>query len=532
MSRARRHKALFAGGAAIHATETSLLPQSGDKSPQSKGLKFSRFLSIIPAVAGLGLTTLLAADGLPPPPNTEISRPSAGTAAATLFPTAATPPALPAPTGTEAPLIARITPAVVSVFPAKVVEEAGEESPLDQYFGRDRSGPGGSEKKNPQERDNQRIQGNGSGVILSADGWIVTNNHVVHFQNGKLADAVSVELSDHRRFDAKIAGYDPLTDLALLKIAATGLSFLPLADSDALAVGDTVIAIGNPFKVGITATRGMISALRRANLEINGPNGYESFIQTDAAINPGNSGGALVNLHGQLAGINSAIWSGSGRGNIGIGFAIPSNLVRSVICQLAENGKVQRGFFGVQTAEVGLRDAAAAGLEAIAGARISEVVEGGPVSKAGLKPGDIVLEAGGRPIETRGDLRLIFSMTPPDGTLVLTYQRQGKKERATVTAAASPEAGGVAKTAKFQLSLLPGVDLTRSESGDGLTIAAIPPAAAGKTGLSEGAVILAINGTPVHNEEEAEGAAKTGVNSFTIKEGGDTETLAVRLPPP
>lgn len=462
----------------------------------------------------------------------KLTRPAPDTAATRLFPSAPAPATPPVPTGTDAPLIARVTPAVVSVFPAKVVEEAGEESPLDQYFNRDRSGPGGSEKRNPLERDNQRIQGNGSGVILTPDGWIVTNSHVVHFQNGKLADAISVELSDHRRFDAEIAGVDPLTDLALLKIPATGLAFLPLADSDALAVGDTVIAVGNPFKVGITATRGMISALRRANLEINGPNGYESFIQTDAAINPGNSGGALISLHGQLAGINSAIWTGgSARGNIGIGFAIPSNLVRHVVSRLAENGSVARGFFGLQIGEVGLKDAEAAGLEAIAGARVGETVEGGPAARAGLKSGDIVLEAAGKPVETRGDLRLVLSMTPPGGTVPLTFQRQGKKEQATLTAAASAEAAGVAKTAKFQLTLLPGVEFTQSQNPAGLSIADIPPPLAQKTGLAAGSVILTINGKAIRSPQEAEAALKSGVNAIQVQHEGDSETLAVRLPP-
>ena len=268
---------------------------------------------------------------------------------------AAAPAAQPA---SHAPLLARVTPAIVSVFPARMVKETEENDPLGRFFGR---------TKEESDKERERTQGLGSGVVLTADGWIVTNSHVVHLANGKVADAISVELSDRRRFPAQVAGVDPATDLALLKIATSGLPALPIADSDAVQIGDLVFAVGNPFKVGITSTMGMVSALRRT-IGINGPGGYEDFIQTDAAINPGNSGGALVDATGRLVGINSAILGGSG-GNVGIGFAIPSNLMRQIVARLAEEGKVTRGFFGLQTAELDADSAATAKLERIAGAK-------------------------------------------------------------------------------------------------------------------------------------------------------------------
>ena len=425
-------------------------------------------------------------------------------------------------------MLAKVTPGVVSVFPAVILEDDGSaDNPLSRYFGRDRSGPGGSEKKDPEEQDHQRILGVGSGVILTADGWIVTNSHVVHLPNGKLADAISVELSDHRILDAVIAGVDALTDLALLKIDAANLTPLPLADSDTVAVGDPVFAVGNPFKVGMTATRGMVSAVRRTGLGINGESGYESFIQTDASINPGNSGGALVNHHGQLAGINTAIW-GTREGNIGIGFAIPSNLVRAVVSQLAETGKVTRGFFGLQTSDAGRKVCAAAGLAATAGVKVDEVMAGGPAEMAGLKSGDIIIEAGGQPVITRGDFRLALSLARPGESVVIAVQRAGQKTQMELKAAAG--SGGAADpAAEISIGSLPGVKLRKGM--EGLIIVRSGRAAA-KAGLGEGCEIIEINGAAITSGEAAETALRTGVNSIKTKRRAHEETLAVRLPLP
>jgi S1-C subfamily serine protease len=463
----------------------------------------------------------------------EAPRLPAGTAG-TVFPTVGSTPSAAVTAGSDAALIAKITPAVVSVFPATIVNAGETPDVLARYFGKDKDKANQEEPESAAEReapDNQKVQGVGSGVILTSDGWIVTNNHVVQFHTGKLADAVSVELSDHRFFDAIIVGVDLQTDLALLKIATTGLPFVPLGDSDSLSVGDPVFAVGNPFKVGITATKGMVSALRRANLGINGPNSYESFIQTDASINPGNSGGALINAQGQLIGINSAIWTNGARaGNIGIGFAIPSNLTRSVISQLAETGKVVRGFFGLQLDEVGRKDATTAGLSALAGAKVTTIKEEGPAAMAGLLAGDIILTANSKPIETKGDLRLIFGMSKPGDAITVAYHRGPKEMTATITAASSEtSATTTTKAGKaFAVASLPNLEFTLGE--EGLLLMKVPPDIAKLTGLTQGAEITEINGSTVKSASDAESTLRTGMNSIkTIFKKAET-TLAVRIP--
>jgi S1-C subfamily serine protease len=465
----------------------------------------------IPSVTA-AILTLLAAGTFAAPPRLAPEQASVTFAAAT-----AAPPSY----ETTAKLLAAVTPAVVSVFPAQIVE--GEDAPaaLDRFFGR------GEADKDKDAKENERVQGVGSGVILSPDGWIVTNSHVVHFKSGKLADAISVQLSDYRRFDAVIVGADPLTDVALLKVEAKNLPFVATRDSDTLQVGDDVYAVGNPFKLGITATRGMVSALRRSSLGMNGDGGFESFIQTDAAINPGNSGGALVDAGGRLAGINTAIYGGIG-GNVGIGFAVPSNLFRSVITQLAEHGKVERGFFGWQTEDVSRADAAAAKLEAIAGAKVTQVQDGGPAAQAGLKAGDIVLKACGRPVFTRGDLRVEASMVRLGAVLEVAYQRDGQTRTASLKAGASAEDSPGAATAVFRLEALPGVDFKKGE--EGLLVAGISKALAAKTGLAAGMEIVSINGTEVKTAAAAEAALRRGVNSVKTKHRSDEQTLALRLP--
>jgi S1-C subfamily serine protease len=426
----------------------------------------------------------------------------------------------PAEIGSDVKLLASITPAVVSVFSAQIVEVTEAPGALDRFFGRSEEG------SKDGTHDNQRVMGSGSGVILSADGWIVTNSHVVHFQSGKLADAISVQTSDHRRYDAVIVGADPQTDIALLKIEAQDLPFIRTRNTDTVQVGEAVYAVGNPFKLGITATKGMVSAVRRSSLGITGDNGFESFIQTDAAINPGNSGGALVDNRGRLIGINTAIWGGIG-GNVGIGFAVPANLFRNVISQLAEHGRVERGFLGWQTTDVGRADAEAAGLKAVAGAKITQVQDGGPAAKAGLKEGDIVLQAAGRSIVTRGDLRVESSMVRPRGTLELSYQRKGQTLSATVTAGVSGEDSSAAASV-FRLEALPGMDFKKGTIG--LLVESIPKALAAKTGLAAGMEIVSINDTEVKTAAAAETALRDGVNRIKTQHRGEEQTFAVRLP--
>lgn len=435
----------------------------------------------------------------------------------------AAPKVKPAAFADDAGLLATVTPAVVSVFPAKIVDEKDGASPLDQFFNRDRAAPDRKEG-DKSSRDNERVQGVGSGVVLSADGWIVTNSHVVHFNNGKLADAISVEFPDRRRLDAEIIGADPLTDLALLKVKATGLPFVRIADSDQVRVGDAVYAVGNPFKIGITATKGMVSALRRSNLDLTTHGGYESYIQTDAAINPGNSGGVLANRHGQLVGINTAIWAAGGRFNIGIGFAIPSNLVRNVISQLAETGKVERGFFGWQIEEPSRKEIEAAGLATMAGAKLDQLMDKGPASVAGLKSGDIVIRAGGQPVMNRGDLRFIASLVKPDGKLEVTYQRSGKAATATVIAS---QKSNISTDTAMHMELLPDVELAKGRTG--LVVKRITRAGDSSRELEPEMEIIEINGKPITDIATADAAAQSGVNQVKVRTKNGTETLALKF---
>jgi S1-C subfamily serine protease len=439
-----------------------------------------------------------------------------GTAAAR-FPVAETAPtAAPVPAVqpvTYSALLARVTPAVVSVFPARLIKELPEDDPLARFFGR---------SKEEADKERQRTQGLGSGVIISADGWVVTNAHVVLLATGKLADAISVELSDRRRLSAQVAGVDQATDLALLKIAATGLPTLPLGDSDAVKIGDLVFAVGNPFKVGMTATMGMVSATQRT-IGINGPGGFEDFIQTDAAINPGNSGGALVDASGRLVGINSAIYGGIG-GNVGIGFAIPSNLMRQIIVRLAEEGRVVRGFFGLQIEEVDADAATAAKLDRIQGAKISVLMDGGPGAKAGLLAGDVILTAGGRAVETRAALRIVLSLVKPGETLAVEFSRGGERKTATLAPIADPEAKAAGT---FELASLPGVKFRTGEGA--LIVVSVTPEAARRTQIEAAMEIIEINGEPAATASAAEAALRRGVNKVKARAADGVRTLAVRI---
>jgi S1-C subfamily serine protease len=457
----------------------------------------------------LDTATVLASDNPP--------RLAPGTAAAH-FPVAdasrtpnPTPAAQP---GSYSALLASVTPAVVSVFPARMVKESAEEDPLNRFFGR---------SKEEADKERERTQGLGSGVILSSDGWIVTNSHVVHLANGKVADAISIELSDRRRLPAQVAGVDPATDLALLRIEAKNLPALPLANSDAVNIGDLVFAVGNPFKVGMTATMGMVSAKQRT-IGINGPGGFEDFIQTDAAINPGNSGGALVDSSGRLVGINSAIYSQRG-GNVGIGFAIPSNLVRQIISRLAEEGKVVRGFFGLQLEEVDADAATGAKLDRIRGTKIATLMDGGPAAKAGLLAGDVILQAGGRPVETRAALRIALSLVKPGDEIAVEFSRAGERKTAKLVPIADPEAqneGGI-----FELASLPGVKLRAGTAA--LVVVSLTPEAARKTQLEAGMEIVEINGEPIPTASAAESALRPGVNKVKARVEDGERTLAVRI---
>lgn len=261
-------------------------------------------------------------------------------------------------------------------------------------------------------------------MIVSSDGYIITNNHVV-----ERADEVQVSLPDKRTFKAKVIGTDPKTDVAVLKIEASGLPTLSWGNSNQLEVGEMVLAVGNPFGLSQTVTMGIISAVGRANMGIVD---YEDFIQTDAAINPGNSGGALVNLKGELIGINTAIFTQSG-GYMGIGFAIPSNMAKSVMTSLIKHGKVVRGWIGVSIQEVTQDLAKEFGVTEAKGALIADVIDDSPAAKATLERGDIITAYNGTPIHDPGQLRALVAETPPATTATLSIVRDKKPREITVT---------------------------------------------------------------------------------------------------
>ena len=278
----------------------------------------------------------------------------------------------------------------------------------------------------PRERRERSL---GSGVIVNSSGYILTNSHVVEG-----ATDVKVSLSDDRELPGQIVGTDPGTDIAVLKIKADHLSTLPLADSNKVEVGDIALALGNPFGVGRTVTMGIVSATGRGGLGIED---YEDFIQTDASINPGNSGGPLVNVRGELIGVNTAILSPSGV-NLGIGFAIPSNMARSVMDQIIATGKVIRGYLGVSVQDITPGLARALKLDQVRGALLGDVDPDGPAAKAGLEPGDVIVEVNGKLVEDSRALRLLISSMAPGATLNMRVLHSGTSRNVTLTLSELP----------------------------------------------------------------------------------------------
>nr|WP_317623113.1 DegQ family serine endoprotease [Thiohalomonas denitrificans] len=313
------------------------------------------------------------------------------------------------PLPTLAPMIERAVPAVVNIFTRTRILQRQHPLFSDPFFRHFFDVP------EPRERYAQSL---GSGVIIdSENGYVVTNHHVI-----ARAVEIAVNLQDGRTLQAELVGSDPDSDLAVLKVEQDGLTALPFADSDQLRVGDFVVAIGNPFGLGQTVTSGMVSALSRSGLGIEG---YEDFIQTDASINPGNSGGALVNLRGELVGINTAILSQSG-GNIGIGFAIPINMAREITEQLVEYGEVRRGHLGAQAQDLTPELARAFGLKSQPGAVVTRVEPGSPADKAGLAAGDVVVAVNGRPVRDATDVRNAIGLLRIDQRVSLKVVRNGE----------------------------------------------------------------------------------------------------------
>jgi serine protease DegQ len=323
-------------------------------------------------------------------------------------------------------MLEQVTPAVVNI--AIVERSATEENPLlrDPFFRKFFRLPDTNPAPNPAPRERRALAA-GSGVIVDAGkGLIVTNHHVI-----KDAESISVTLKNGRQLQAELIGSDAATEVALLRVRATELVSIPFADSDTLRVGDVVLAIGNPFGVGQTVTSGIISALGRSGRTTDN---YEDFIQTDAPINPGNSGGALVNSKGELVGINTAIIAPSG-GNVGIGFAIPANMVKAVVPQLETFGILRPSKIGIAAQSITPDIVSEAGLARPTGAIVRSVEVDSPAQRAGLKVGDIVTEIDGKPVLSASDLRNRIGLRQAGSDIMITYLRGGKLYKVTVTIA-------------------------------------------------------------------------------------------------
>ncbi|HTV50365.1 MAG TPA: DegQ family serine endoprotease [Steroidobacteraceae bacterium] len=407
-----------------------------------------------------------------------------------------------------APIIKRISPAIVNVATRGTIKERAAQNPLldDPLFRRFFDVPqnGGRGRERP-------FQSAGSGVIFdAADGYILTNAHVV-----ANASEITVTLQDGRDLKATVVGSDEPSDVAVLKVKADHLTQIALGDSTKVEVGDFVIAIGNPFGLHNTVTSGIISGLGRSNISSDD---YEDFIQTDASINPGNSGGALVNLRGELIGINTAILSGSG-GNIGIGFAIPVNMARSVTDQLVRYGTVKRGLLGVSTYTVSSDIAQVYGLAHAEGALVTQVVTGSAADRAGIRTGDIILAVNGSPVKSPTELRNSIGLMRVGDHVELELLRDGKTRRVSAVIAAAPTLEtAVLKPADIHAGL-EGANLADAPDQGGALVAAVEPGSrAAQAGLRSNDLIIGVNQSRVDSVKELRQHAA----------GADTLVLEVR----
>src|SRR5215469_11468097 len=430
-----------------------------------------------------------------------------------------------------APVLKSVLPTVVNISSSKVVK-ARAESPegmmpfFRQFFGGE--GDGDENFGMPQPRDH-REKSLGSGVVVSPEGYILTNNHVV---DG--ATDVRVTLSDKREFQARVVGTDPKTDIAVLKIEANSLSPITIGDSSKAEVGDTVLAIGDPFGVGETVTKGIVSATGRGNLGIED---YEDFIQTDAPINPGNSGGALINDRGELIGINTAIITHGSGGNQGIGFAVPSNLARTVMEEILKNGRVTRAYLGIYPQDVTAAMAKAFGAKNPGGVLVGDVSPNSPAQAAGLQRGDIILEVNGKPMTDSNQLRMTISMMQPGSEAKLKVVHDGSQRELTIKLHELPteqaennqETGDQQRTsAGIEVAnLTPDTaqQLNLPPTTTGVVVKRVNPSSPlADSGLREGDVIQEVNHQPVKNVSDFYNAMNKDAGNplLLVNRGGRT----------
>ncbi len=407
-----------------------------------------------------------------------------------------------------AEVVNRVAPAVVTIRSARRVRAPRQHPFFNDPFFSDFFG-------NAMPMPREQIQrGLGSGVIITADGYMLTNHHVI---DG--AEEIRVELENGRVYDANVVGVDPRSDLAVLKINASGLSLLTLGDSDRVRVGDVVLAVGNPLGIGQTVTAGIVSAKGRATGLSDGS--FESFLQTDAPINQGNSGGALVNTVGELVGINSQILSPTG-GNIGIGFAIPANMARSVADQLMKSGKVRRGYIGVTIQPVTSDIAANLGLKDVRGVIVNSVQQGSPAERAGLKQGDVITALDGAEVNHGNTLRNKIASSAPGAEVAVTVLREGREQQLRVTLGELPSESGApaaqggnkdqGNQGRYGMTVTPltpelAARLGLRSNAKGLVVTEINPLGlAAGAGMQPGDVIEQINSQPIRSAEDLRSA--------------------------